>query len=66
MEYELYSYCTGMGVFVIFLIVVYHFLGEDLHPVKNEQDNTETVANWDQNWYVWFIEYVKFFDVEKW
>ena len=45
MEYELYSYCTGMGVFVIFLIVVYHFLGEDLHPAKHEKDNSETAVN---------------------
>ncbi len=32
MEYELYLYCTGMGTLIIFLIVLYHCLGnEDKH-----------------------------------
>lgn len=29
MEYELYLYCTGMGTLIIFLIVIYHCLGND-------------------------------------
>jgi hypothetical protein len=29
MEYELYFYCTGMGTFIIFLILLYHCLGQD-------------------------------------
>lgn len=29
MEYELYLYCTGMGTLIIFLIVLYHCLGNE-------------------------------------
>lgn len=29
MEYELYSYCTGMGILIIFLIVLYHCIADD-------------------------------------
>lgn len=41
MEYELYSYCTGMGCLVIFLIVFYHFLGDGEH--KHQQ---QEATNW--------------------
>lgn len=43
MEYELYSYCTGMGVFVILLILAYHFIGED-NQVKHVQNENNQAA----------------------
>ena len=33
MEYELYLYCTGVGTLIIFLIVLYHFLGNEDKPI---------------------------------
>lgn len=34
MEYELYLYCTGMGTVIIFLIILYHWLGEEKHAIQ--------------------------------
>lgn len=33
MEYELYFYCTGMGTLIIFLILIYHCLGNNEKPI---------------------------------
>jgi hypothetical protein len=38
MEYELYLYCTGMGTLIIFLIVLYHCLGNGDKEVDQEED----------------------------
>lgn len=38
MEYELYFYCTGMGTLIIFLILLYHCLGNDEKPVALPAD----------------------------
>lgn len=37
MEYELYYYCTGMGVLIIFLIILYHFMDMHTHKESSEK-----------------------------
>lgn len=37
MEYELYLYCTGMGTLIIFLIVLYHCLGNGDKVIELEE-----------------------------
>lgn len=45
MEYELYLYCTGMGTLIIFLIVLYHCLGNGDKQFENapQQEATKKV-----------------------
>jgi hypothetical protein len=45
MEYELYLYCTGMGTLIIFLIVLYHCLGNGDKQIDNglPQETTKKV-----------------------
>jgi len=45
MEYELYSYCTGMGTLVIFLIIIYHMLGNDHKEAADEEHGEQTATN---------------------
>lgn len=48
MEYELYLYCTGMGTLIIFLIVLYHCLG-------NEEKQVEPIPSQAPTKKVWFV-----------
>ena len=45
MEYELYLYCTGMGTLIIFLILIYHCLGNDdkIEPEQLEATSPKTL-----------------------
>jgi hypothetical protein len=47
MEYELYTYCTYMGCFIIILILAYHFLGEEQHPAAKAafENHSESATN---------------------
>lgn len=45
-----------MGIFVIALILVYHFLGEDLHQQKHEANAEEPVTNWFVDFCILYFE----------
>ena len=45
MEYELYIYCTGMGTLIIFLIILYHLMGEE----KGQQNEIQPEAAENKN-----------------
>lgn len=47
MEYELYLYCTGMGTLIIFLIILYHLMGEE----KGQQNEIQPEAASNKNWF---------------